>query len=264
MITNDDQTADTGDDDETFTDESDDGDDPVLGIQLNAGYTFSNDSMSAGATVQFGIVDFAAIGDGFLISIMPTFAMPGVAGLSVGAEFDILLLGTGVTGIGIGAQVGASIMGISPTLAFYNKSADFGGDDSLDFFDADDVTDTSMMSEFNTTDLAAATGIAFDLSVDLAELMGMKLLTIGYGLDMFLAEAGYTNVGMDGSIGLDLSEVLGQPLTVGFSMGQYAENDLTWAGTIGYTYAEIFMASLTVEQTEADVVGYSIGGSVSF
>ena len=71
-------------------------------------------------------------------------------------------------------------------------------------------------------------------------------------------------MGMDGSLGLDFSEVLGAPLTVGFNMGKYADNALTWTGKLGYTYAEIFMASLTIAENADDQVSYSLGGTVSF
>jgi hypothetical protein len=266
LVTTSEGEASTSDDPITFTDETDAGENRYVGSQLNVGYTFSNDMMNAGALVKFGIIDFSAVGESLVIGIEPSFGMPGVAGLNVGAEFNLLVLGSGTTGIGLGATVGASIMGISPSLSFYMKTADYYGDDSLDFFDGDNVDDSSMMAEFNSTDLAKASALAGDVSVDLAEVMGLKLLTLGVGADFFFGD-GYSNFGMDGSLGLDFSEVLGAPLTLGFNMGRYGSadmNDLTWGVNLGYTYAELFMVKGYFKQTEAETFAYGVGGSVSF
>jgi hypothetical protein len=272
--------ADDDDDYATFEEEGDRDADisgAVIGTELNVGYTADLGGMSIGAMLEFGVMDFSDFGNSIVIGLTPTFAMPDVAGLNAKVEFN-LLTGTEL-GMGLGANVGASIMGISPSVSFYYKNDAYGGDDSYtSYFDgstasvdelateddvsSDSVTQTSLMAEFNSTDDAAATALAADLAVDLSGLMGMKLVTVGLGADFFLATPG--SFGMDGSLGLDFSEVLGQPLTVSFAMGQYRDNDLTWAGTIGYTYAELFNASFTIEQTEAEVVGYSLGGTVSF
>jgi hypothetical protein len=280
LLVNEDPPEADDDDDYTTFDEEGDRDADItasdIGLELNVGYVADLNGMSVGGMVEFGALDLLG-GGSFLIGIAPTFAMPDVAGLNVDAEFNMI---TGDTlGMGIGAKVGASIMGISPTVGFYFKNDAYGGDDSYTtYFDgdtsdpseldtADDITsdsvdDSSLMSEFNSTDDSAATALAVDLSVDLAELMGMKLLTLGLGADFFLSGEGA--FGMDGSIGLDLSEVLGQPLTVGFTMGQYKDNTLTWSGNIGYTYAELFGASFTIAQNSDEEVSYSIGGTVSF
>ena len=273
--------GDTDDDYTTFDEEGDRDADldnsAEIGLELDLGYTADVAGMSIGAMLEFGTLNLLDFGNTIVLGITPTFAMPDVAGLNAMVEFNLL---TGdAAGIGLGANVGASIMGISPSVSFYLKNAAYGGDDSYTtYFDggtadvaeldtaddvsSDDVDDSSLMAEFNSTDDEAATALAADLSVDLAEIMGMKLLSLGLGADFFLTGEG--SFGMDGNVGLDFSEVLGQPLTVSFSMGQYKDNDLTWTGKIGYTYAEIFMSSLTLAQNSDGDVSYSLGGTVSF
>ncbi len=262
----------TSDDAATYGDETDSSD-AVAGAQLNAGYVLSNDTLKVGAIAKFGIKDFAAVGENLLIGIEPVFGLPGVMNLSLTGEFNMLLLGTGTTGIGVGAGLSATVVGITPSVKFYMKDANYGGDDSYDDYGgyadiADSVDDGSMMAQFNSTDDASATALAIDVSADLASLLGMKLITLGVGADFFFPDSTVydysANFGMDGNIGLDFSELLGAPLTVGFSMGQYAENDMTWKGTLGYTYAELFKATASLEQVEADVLAWSLGGSVSF
>jgi len=120
-----------------------------------------------------------------------------------------------------------------------------------------------MMAEFNSYDTKQAMALGVDVAVDLAQIMGMKLVTLNVGSDLFFGD-GYTNVGVDGGVDLSFAEMLGAPLTLGFDIGKYAENDLTWAVSLGYVYAELFTVTANLEQTEADVIGYSIGGKVSF
>ena len=50
--------------------------------------------------------------------------------------------------------------------------------------------------------------------------------------------------------------------TLGFSMSKWAEEDLVWAAVLGYTY-DILSVSFTFEQTEADVIGWKLAGSVT-
>ncbi|MEW5816646.1 MAG: hypothetical protein AB1798_14790, partial [Spirochaetota bacterium] len=252
--------SDSGD---TWSDETDAEEKAVLGSLLKVGYSMDVAGMKIGAVLKAGIKDFAAIGENLVLGFEPSFSMPDLMALAIKGEVDLLLLGSGTTGLGLGAGVSAAIMGISPSVNFYMKNASYYGDDSYDFFDADDIDDSSAMAEFNSIDDKGATLINVGLTVDLASILGMKLITLNAGGDFFLGD-GYTNVGLNGGVDLTFADLIKIPLTVGFTIGQYAENDLTWAGTIGYTYAEIFKATFKLEQTEADVIGYSIGGKVSF
>jgi hypothetical protein len=229
---------------------------PVWGGQVEFGYA----TKMFGATVQFGVVDltdFAA----WQASIQPFLSMPDVAGLSVKGEFD--LLGGATMGMAAGASVGASIMGIAPSVGFYWKNAAFGGDASTnDVTGADDLTtDSGLMAEFNSIDAADAAALAIALSVDLKDLMKMKLVTLTGGFDMMLI--GGTENGWNAGVAFDLAEVLKAPLTASFNISKWAAEDLLWSGALGYTYDKLGV-TFTLEQTEADVIGWSLAGKVSF
>jgi hypothetical protein len=246
------------DDTTTYADESADKDPNEYGLQFNVGYTFASDAMSVGAKATFGIKEImdTDVEDGnIIIGIMPSFSMPGVAGLNVGAEFSLLPAADGTNmGIGLGASVGASVMGISPTVKFYFKNDAFGV--------IDGASDTSAMGAFNgaTGALALNVGIA----VDLAELIGMKLVTLNLGGDMVSIDP-ETYLGFSAGLGLNFADVLGQPLTLGFNISQFGDNVLGWEASLGYTYAELLgITGAFGYSPDDEALYYSVGGSVSF
>jgi hypothetical protein len=246
------------DDTTTYADESADKDPNEYGLQFNVGYTFASDAMSVGAKATFGIKEImdTDVEDGnIIIGIMPSFSMPSVAGLNVGAEFSLLPAADGTNmGIGLGASVGASVMGISPTVKFYFKNDAFGV--------IDGASDTSAMGAFNgaTGALALNVGIA----VDLAELIGMKLVTLNLGGDMVSIDP-ETYLGFSAGLGLNFADVLGQPLTLGFNISQFGDNVLGWEASLGYTYAELLgITGAFGYSPDDEALYYSVGGSVSF
>lgn len=230
---------------------------PIWGGQLDIGYATD----MFGAKVQVGIVDFKADPLVWIASVQPFVSMPDLFGLSVKGEFNVI--GSDPMGLAAAASVGGAYMGIAPTVTFYWKDENFGGDDTIDDASgADDITgDAGLMAEFNSTDLDTATALAVALSFDLAELMGMKLITVSGGYDMLLS--GSKNSGWKAGVGLDFAEVLAMPVTFGFNVAKWEEEDLTWAAVLGYTY-DALAVSFTVEQTEEDVIGWTLAGKVSF
>jgi hypothetical protein len=239
---------------ETRADNTAGSDPTVWGAKLCAGY----------ATDMFGIsgaVAFEDISDtaGLMWSVMPSLTMTDLYGLAVSGEVN----GVADAGLGAGAKVSAAVMGIKPAIGFYYKNAAFGGagDSNLDGSDAI-TTDSGLMAQFNSIDDADAMALAIDVSADLTELMGMKLLTIGGGFDMMLEAEG--NYGWDATLGLDLAEVLAAPVTAGFSISQWAAEDLVWAANLGYTFAETMAVSAVFEQPEAEVLSYTVKATVKF
>jgi len=245
-----------------------DAEEPVWGGQIDVGYATD----MFGADVQFGVVDLKADDFVWIASVMPFVSMPDMFGLSVKGEFDVV--GAEDMGIAAAASVGAAYMGIAPNVTFWWKNEFFGGDDTTNAATgADDITDDSgLAAQFGSVDLEAATALAIALSVDLADLLGMKLITLSGGYDMLLApqvddksESGY-NLG----VALDFAEVLGMPVTLGFNMSQWGiqreaddKEDLVWSGVLGYTY-DALAVSFTLKQTEEDVIGWALAGKVSF
>lgn len=228
---------------------------PVWGLQVDAGYA----AEMYGAQVQFGVVDLLDLANTWMLSVQPSVSLADIAGLSVNGEFDLVPAG----GFGIGAKVGASILGVAPSVGFYYKNAAFGGDDSIDDATAADsiTTDSGLMAEFDSIDEADAAALAIAVSADLADLMKMKLVTLNGGFDMMLV--GGTDTGWSAGVDFDLAEVLKAPLTVSFSISKWAAEDLLWSGVVGYTYDKLGV-TFTLEQTEADVIGWSLAGTVSF
>ncbi len=228
----------------------------VWGLQIDAGF----DAGMVAFGVGFGIADLSEDEAAeWIAGVDVSLSLPDVAGLSAGVEFN--LNGGADLGMGAGVSVGAGIMGISPTVSFYWKDDNFGDDDTSNAATgADDITDDAgLMAEFDST-VVSSTALGVDLAVDLAELMGMSLITLGGGLDLMLAPS--SNMGWDANVGLALADVIDMPITLGFSMSKWAEEDLVWAAVLGYTY-DILSVSFTFEQTEADVIGWKLAGSVT-
>jgi hypothetical protein len=253
VTTSDDGAAAVDQDYETAIDDVEAAEEPVWGMLIEAGY----DAGIVAADVGFGLADLSDTA-AYIAGLGVGVSMPDMAGLA--ADVELNLVGGDDMGLGVGASVGAGIMGISPTVGVYWKNEFFGDDDTdNDITGADTIEDEEgMMAEFDSTK-ASLTALGIDVAVDLADLMGMKLLSLSGGYDMILSG----NSGWDVGVGLDLAEVLGMPVTVGFDISKWAEEDLIWAAVLGYTYSSLGV-SLTVEQTEEDVVGWSLAGKVTF
>ncbi|MCX7037797.1 MAG: hypothetical protein NT005_01455 [Spirochaetes bacterium] len=229
---------------------------PIWGGQIDIGYA----TKMFGATVQFGVVDlkdFAA----WQASIQPFVSLADIAGLSLKGEFN--LIGGATMAMAAGASLGASIMGISPSVGFYWKDKNFGGDDSYTTGGGpDSITgDSGLMTEFNSTDDTAATALAIAASVDLAKLISMKLVTLSGGYDMLLS--GSKDAGWNAGVALDFAEVLKMPVTLSFNISQWAAEALLWSGVLGYTYDKLGV-TFTLGQTDTDVIGWALAGKISF
>jgi hypothetical protein len=255
VTTSDDGEAAVDIDYETLEDVDEDAEEPVWGMLIEAGY----DAGIVAADVGFGIADLQDTA-AYIAGIGVGVSMPDMFGLAVDAELNIV--GGDDMGLGAGASLGAGMMGISPTVSVYWKNEFFGDDDTSNAATgADDITaDEGLMAEFDST-ADASTALAIDVAVDLADLMGMKLIMLSGGYDMMLAPS--DNAGWDVGIDLDLAEVMGMPITLGFDVSKWAEEDLLWAAVLGYTYASLGV-SFTLEQTEEDVIGWTLAGKVSF
>lgn len=241
---------------ETRADDTAAADPTVWGAKICAGYATDMFGVQLAGALE-DLTDFGAI----MFSIMPSLTLTDVAGLAISGEFN------GIMGdelaMGYGAKLSAAIMGIKPAFSFYGKNAAYGGDDTSNLDGTDAITtDSGLMAEFNSTDQADAMAFAFDLSADLAELIGMKLVTISGGLDMMLS--GSKNLGWDAALAFDLNEVLAAPLTAGVSIGKWAEEGMTWSGNLGYTFAESMAISAALSQNSDEEIGYTVKASVKF
>jgi hypothetical protein len=247
------------DDDDTTYDYEKEEDDPIQGLQINAGYSSAFGPLTAGVDLSYGFEDIAETSE-FGFSLRPSVSAAELYGLSVSGEFQYV--GADDPGMGAAAKIGATVMGITPSVAFYWKDEYFGGDDSRDYADKDDVnTDTSAMATFNSVDDETETMIGIAVKADLAELMGMKLLTVSGGYDMVTEQdLNGWNVG----VGVDLNEVAGQPVTASFNTSKYADEDTVWTAKVNYLFAQNFNASFTLSQPEEEVISWGIAGKVSF
>ena len=252
-----DMAAAVGQDYENLIDDVADPVEPVWGGQVDIGYA----TKMFGATVQFGVVDLKADPFKWIASVQPFVSLADIAGLSLKGEFN--LIGTDPIGMGAGASLGASIMGISPSVGFYWKDVNFGGDDSYTTGSgADSITkDSGLMTEFNSTDGDAATALALAASVDLAKLISMKLVTLSGGYDMLLT--GSKDAGWNAGVALDFAEVLKMPVTLSFNISQWEAEALLWSGVLGYTYDKLGV-TFTLGQTDTDVIGWALAGKISF
>ncbi len=257
LLTSSEGEAAVSEDYETLDVDVEDAEEPTWGVLLSGGYATD----MFGANIDVGLTDLKETEE-YLIGISPFLSMPDLYDLSVTGELDVV--GGDDVGLGAGASLGGSIMGIAPGVSIYWKNEYFGGDDTIDDASgADDITgDVSMMAEFDSTDLDAATALALAVSADLAELTGMKLINLSGGYDMLLT--GSKNSGWNAGVDFDLAEVIEMPVTFGFSVAKWAEEDLTWALNAGYTVEEVFAILTTLQQTEKDVIGWSLVGSITF
>jgi hypothetical protein len=254
----------------TYSDELDAADPIEWGLQLIGGYVADLDPMKVGGMVKAGSYDLANFGTTIVLGIEPTFALSGDFSVNVDPEFNILLRGSGVTGIGIGVPVKVSIMGITPSVKFLYKTADYYGDGSLDATDdvSDDIEDEkTVMDEFDTTDLSDAMVIEADVAVDLATIMGMKLVTLGAGFDFYNnmdASAPYTVLGFSYNVGLDLSDVLGMPIKVAHDGKKYGDNNYEMNASVSYTAYEILTLMAKLDYDADEEFGLTLSGKVSF
>lgn len=240
----------------------------ITGLMLDVGYTLPD---IGGGKVKFGIPNLSDA-SAFLLSVLPSISVADAAGLSIGGEFNVI--GGATMGMGAGASIGMSIMGISPTIKFYWKDENFHGNNTYDALNdidnpspVDAIDETSLTGEFGSTDIESATALNIAVAVNLAELMGMKLISINGGYGMMLS--GSSNPGWNAGLTLDLSEVAKMPISLGFSAAQYGDVKLTWGGNIGYTYSELFKLTASINQTQtdaaaADIFAWNVAGSIGF
>ncbi len=251
-----DMAAETSQDYTTMIDETAAAVEPIWGAQIDLGYA----TKMFGATVQFGVADLMATPFKWIASIQPFVSLADIAGLSLKGEFN--LIGTDPIAMGAGASLSASIMGIAPSVGFYWKDANFGGDDSYTTGSGADsiTTDSGLLAEFDSIDDAAAAALALAASVDLKDLMKMKLVTLSGGFDMMLI--GGTENGWNAGVGFDFADVLKKPVTLSFNISKWAAEDLLWSGVLGYTYDKLGV-TFTLAQTEADVIGWTLAGKIT-
>jgi len=129
----------------------------VYGMAVYGGYKMAGDDMSFGLNLYGGAKDINEASDSMVVGLTGSFGMKSIANLAVNGEFSYL----GNKGMAYAAKVGASIMGIAPTLTYLAKNDEFGGNDSWKGYSYDDDTDSitddaGLMTEFNSTDAEAS------------------------------------------------------------------------------------------------------------
>lgn len=244
-------------DEETYEFEEAAADPTVWGTLVSVGY--ATDMFGVDAALGLEDVSDTSV---MLFSVMPSVSLTDLYGLSLMGEVN------GVTGddlgLGYAAKLSANVMGIAPSVSFWGKNEFFGGDDSYALDGSDDVTtDSGLVAEFNSIDDVAAMALDVAVAADLTELMGQKLVSVNGGYAMMLGDD-YDESGWNAGLGLDFSEVLAMPLTAGFDISKWAEEDLVWAGNLGYTFSETMVISAVLEQPEAEVLSYTVSATVSF
>jgi hypothetical protein len=237
--------------------------DHVYGFAAYGGYKAAGEDMSYGANVYFGGKDASKFGDTYVLGLSVNFGMKSLAGLAVNGELDMLAGG----GMAYAGKVGASIMGIAPSVAYYSKNADFGGNDSWDGLDStkDSVTgDAGLMTEFNSTDAVDASALAIAVSVATKDLIGLDLATVSGGYDMLMS--GSKNSGWNAGVSFALAGLIQQPLTLGVTASSWKGTEdgaMAYSANIGYTYDKLAITA-TYGVAADETTTYSILGKVTF
>lgn len=199
------EAADT-DDILTIGSEAADAEDAVNAIQVNAGYATDMFNVA----VDFALASFSDIDPWF--SVRGGVSLADLAGLAANVEFTKQ---SAANGMGLAADVSASILGISPSVDFrYNLEGDTTTDTTTLGVDSDDTTGDGTALDYFKSVLTSGGYLGIGLSVDFAEIMGMSLITLDGGFAMVFGGDNDWNVGL----GLDFTELFA-PVTLdaGFS-----------------------------------------------
>lgn len=222
-----------GEDYETLAVEAADGSDAVSSVELNGGYATDMFSVDA----ELGLVDFNNLATSY--SLRGGLSLADLFGLSVGAE----LSGAG-SDIGVAAEVGASVMGIAPSVDFRLISGLYG--------DGDTKEDGTALEYFNTAD-EDNSYLGLGLSVGTADLIGMNLATVSGGLGLVFGGGNDWNAGVDFTFA-----DFGAPVTAGFTLTSLYDSTLTWKADAGVTVADIAFAAYLVGDEAGDNLVYGV------
>ncbi|MDA3811724.1 MAG: hypothetical protein PF518_15505 [Spirochaetaceae bacterium] len=234
-------------------------DDAEHAIQINAGYATDMFNFSA----DFAVPNLVADTPEVWFSVAGGVSLADIAGLTADVEFTKMDADNGM-GIAVGA--GASIMGISPSVDFRYHIAGDSLTDSMDItatpVDYDDTTDDGTALDYFNSALASNGYLGIGLTVDLADLMGMKLITVDGGFAMVFGGGNDWNAGLS----FDLTDLFA-PVTVGFGIDSAYDEARSWNASIGAEFVGI-TAGLTfgndIIAAADDETAFSFGASLGY
>lgn len=223
---------------ETLAVEAEDAEDAVGAVEVNGGYATDMFNVD----FELGLVDFDALTTHY--SVRGGLSLADLFGLSVGAELTGTADADG-NGLGVAADLGASIMGIAPSVDFRLSS---------NLYDDADTNDEGTALEYFQTVDEDSTYLGLGLSVGTADLIGMNLATVSGGLGLVFGGGNDWNAGVDFTFA-----DFGAPVTAGFTLTSLYDSTLTWKADAGVTVADIaFAAYLGDEAGDNLVYGVSI------
>jgi hypothetical protein len=248
----------------TLFDETAAEDAPVLGLEVNGGYTLALGDISLGAKVEFGMYDLGGT-PAWAFAVMPSFSGFGAA---VNGEFAYGL--GGLMYLKAGASYG--IMGITPSVTFHMVNAGESGKEL-----AYTSSPTSVLGDVKGD---AAGGIAVEggLSVNVATLAGGELPlglapTVSGGLVFGKRTDADSKIGWNAGLSVGLLDMI--TVAAGLSsdpIGNEGTTDagetLDWNASVALKYAiatlKLGVSSAYSAADDRSKVGWSLTGSVSF
>jgi hypothetical protein len=266
---------------------------PKLGLLVDGGYSTAVGDMTVGANVAVGLYDLLSTADPsamqFGLSIKPSFSGFGA---TVSGEFDM-----GLNMTYIGADIGYSVMGIKPSVAFVMASTKEGEDEVITYVKDDKwtsaksaVLDTGGMylgakASVDISQFAPITGSVsgnFDLGMPTGgenvigwgaslSVTPVSLVTVAAGISdagLYQGDATKPTLAFNASATVTYAPL---KITGGISSAYNKDKDaafLTWNGGVTLTHS-IASVALTVSNAydkdeDAAYLKYSMATSISF
>jgi len=198
-----------------------------FGFLLNGSYDIKG---LGSLEIEGGILDISCPGN-FVLGIYPTLDIWHFYKLKVAGEFDMLghrneddPNDTLKIGLAAALDMEMSFFGVTPRVKLLWKNNQYFGT-TLSNLAEDRLPGTSLMNDFNSSNVKMSAALDAGLSFSTEKLNGRELVSVGGGYNLFiydpLVSTRLLRHGWYGELNVSLKDYLEVPLSVDFSMSRY-------------------------------------------